>query len=152
EWDGVSGYDVVVCRDCGFAFADNVPTQEEYDRYYRRNGKHVQPQGPPGGLRAIHRQLLEFLTKVVEDTPPKSRKERLEILDIGCATGHFLSLVRSHDLGEATGVEPSEGARRVGRDLYGLTRLFGSLDELPRDTRYDVVVLSGVLEHVAKIS
>ncbi len=152
EWERVSGYDVVVCRDCGFGFADNVPSQEEYDRYYRRAGKHVQPQGPPNGLRAIHEQLFEFLSGVIEDHRMSARKERLEILDVGCATGHFLSLLRSRGFARVSGVEPSESARRVARDLYGLERLVGTFDELPRGARYDLVVLSGVLEHVAGLS
>jgi len=30
----LDGYDVVVCRQCGFAFADGIPGQEFFDTYY----------------------------------------------------------------------------------------------------------------------
>src|SRR6185437_10348693 len=31
----VEGYSVVVCQECGFAFADEIPEQHEFDAYYR---------------------------------------------------------------------------------------------------------------------
>src|SRR5580700_4084015 len=31
----LEGYTVVVCEQCGFAFADDIPEQEAFDAYYR---------------------------------------------------------------------------------------------------------------------
>src|SRR5437899_11142487 len=36
----LSGYDVVVCETCGFAFADGIPHQELFDVYYRDLSKY----------------------------------------------------------------------------------------------------------------
>lgn len=36
----LSSYDVVACDDCGFCFADNIPTQDEFDTYYRELSKY----------------------------------------------------------------------------------------------------------------
>src|SRR5271165_1753369 len=36
----IEGYTVVVCRNCGFAFADDLPEQEAFDAYYRDLSKY----------------------------------------------------------------------------------------------------------------
>jgi len=34
-----SGYDVVICERCGFAFADNIPNQVFFETYYKEMSK-----------------------------------------------------------------------------------------------------------------
>src|SRR5580765_5662796 len=34
-----SGYAVVVCKECGFCFADRIPCQEAFDDYYEKMSK-----------------------------------------------------------------------------------------------------------------
>jgi len=35
----MDGYDVVICQECGFCFADNIPEQAAFDLYYREMSK-----------------------------------------------------------------------------------------------------------------
>ena len=43
-----TGYEVVICSDCGYGYADGIPPQEFYDRYYRDMSKYgpFQPGNP----------------------------------------------------------------------------------------------------------
>jgi hypothetical protein len=36
----LTSYDVVSCEDCGTCFADNIPSQDHFDRYYRDQSKY----------------------------------------------------------------------------------------------------------------
>src|SRR4029453_484666 len=40
----LDGYDVVTCGRCGFAYADGIPVQEVFDRYYRDASKYEYDQ------------------------------------------------------------------------------------------------------------
>ena len=41
----IDGYDLVVCAACGTAFADGIPSQEEFDEYYRELSKYEYEYG-----------------------------------------------------------------------------------------------------------
>src|ERR1035441_1806969 len=36
----LDGYDIVICEDCGAGFADGIPEQAVFDRYYRELSKY----------------------------------------------------------------------------------------------------------------
>src|SRR5262249_26580650 len=38
------GYDVVVCSDCGFGFADDLPPQDQFDSYYEGLSRYESPE------------------------------------------------------------------------------------------------------------
>src|SRR5918993_3842261 len=40
----VTGYDVAVCQRCGAAYADGIPDQATFDRYYREMSKYEYAQ------------------------------------------------------------------------------------------------------------
>src|SRR5260370_25222578 len=40
----VTGYEVVVCERCGGGYADGIPDQPAFDRYYRDMAKYEYPQ------------------------------------------------------------------------------------------------------------
>src|SRR4029077_18466099 len=40
----ITGYDVVVCDRCGAAYADGIPDQAAFDRYYRDMSKYEYAQ------------------------------------------------------------------------------------------------------------
>jgi SAM-dependent methyltransferase len=82
--------------------------------------------------------------------PELRRLERLglrgSVLDVGCATGSFLSLARAGGW-EVAGVEVAAYARGVASARAGVA-ISATLGDLPAGRRYDVVTLHHVLEHV----
>jgi SAM-dependent methyltransferase len=70
-------------------------------------------------------------------------------MDIGCASGRLLYLLRERGFQDVAGLDPSPGCVETARRLYGVTVLRGSLAEFPPIGRaFGVVILVGVLEHI----
>jgi 2-polyprenyl-3-methyl-5-hydroxy-6-metoxy-1,4-benzoquinol methylase len=138
---------LVRCCRCGLAFTNPRPTEEalEYvysaENYVAHTGSGaycLTGEASRGGFSSG----LDLLTETVQ--PP------VQLLDVGCGTGHFLGLASRVEGWEVTGVELSdyaaeEAAKRVGCPVH-----VGTLDAVafPPET-FDVITLWYVLEHVS---
>jgi len=145
----VDGYDVVTCRACGFAYADGIPEQQAFDDYYRAMSKYEYHQRD-GEESPYDRARM---ADIASDIEPLVADRRVRILDIGCATGRLLYLLRERGFSSVTGLDPSAGCVEAARRLYGVRVLQGSMSDFPRtDELFDVIILIGVLEHIRDLS
>jgi SAM-dependent methyltransferase len=75
-----------------------------------------------------------------------------ELLDVGCAEGHFLWLAQEADF-HVTGLDFNPQSLQIAKEVFGISSVYQcSVEELARqfpDTCYDVVTIFEVLEHVA---
>jgi 2-polyprenyl-3-methyl-5-hydroxy-6-metoxy-1,4-benzoquinol methylase len=71
------------------------------------------------------------------------------VLDFGCGNGGMLRLIAQH-VRRAEGVEVNATAAEIARSS-GLT-VHSSLEALPQDALYDVVVSNHVLEHIRDVT
>jgi SAM-dependent methyltransferase len=141
----VDGYDVVVCAVCGTAFADGIPPQSEFDRYYWELSKY-EYEHRGGKESEDDRHRLKILADLLQSIVP-DRSSR--ILEIGCANGRLLSYLKEAGYGDVTGVDPSPGCARAARLLYDVQVETGTVFDFRKpDTGYDFVVTLGVLEHI----
>jgi SAM-dependent methyltransferase len=141
----LDGYDVVVCRHCGFAFADGVPTQAEFDAYYRELSKyeyqHRSGRAPDW--------ILDRCRGMVEIMRPFIPSPEARILDIGCATGALLGVIKECGFPNVLGIDPAPACAEAAERLYGVRVLTRSLFDLTSlGQTFDVAILTGVLEHV----
>jgi SAM-dependent methyltransferase len=141
----IEGYTVVVCRDCGFAFADNIPEQEAFDAYYRDLSKYeYQHRGghESGNDEARLRDVASTLRVLI---PGKQNR----ILEIGCSTGRLLGLLQEDGYQTVCGLDPSAVCAASARELYGVTVLTQSVSDLARSAeRFGFLIMVGVLEHI----
>lgn len=141
----VDGYDVVVCDACGAGFADGIPDQRAFDRYYRDMSKYEyhQREGAESPFDANRLALIADL--MVPHLPgPDAR-----ILDVGCATGRLLHELRLRGFPNVRGLDPSPACASAARRLYDIEVLNHSLADFGSASgQYDVVILVGVLEHL----
>jgi 2-polyprenyl-3-methyl-5-hydroxy-6-metoxy-1,4-benzoquinol methylase len=141
----MAGYDVVICDRCGLGFADRIPTQAEFDTYYRQMSKYEnQHQGgaPAAYLEATYESIARFVSAAVPD-----RGARL--LDVGCATGALLAAFKRLGYTDLLGLDPSPVCARSAAELYGIEVRAQTIADLADSTeRFDCVMLSSVLEHV----
>ena len=144
----VTGYTVVVCEQCGFAFADELPSQASFERYYRDLSKYEYQQREGRESESDEGRLRQIAAALEELIPRRDSR----ILEIGCATGRLLSLLREGGFSDATGLDPSPACAATAAKLYGVPVRTGSVFDLARQQeRYDFLILVGVLEHLCDL-
>ncbi len=143
----LTGYDLVVCAQCGTAYADGIPPREVFDIYYARMSKYEQSQRS-GELSSTDRERFAETADMLEAyLRPDSR-----IVDVGCATGGLLAELQTRGFHRLLGLDPSPACAAVAKRLYGIEVRTMTLHELTAlHERFDVVVLTGVFEHLPEL-
>jgi len=142
-------YDVSICRRCGFACARNIPSPEDYERYYSQNRKYAYEgsHNADPSLEKIHGDAFRMVDRhLVSLSSPTATKR--SVLDVGCSTGDLLSFFRRAGYENILGVDPSPVSRELAAKLYGVPVAIGSLYSFRPPEPFDVVLLSSVLEHL----
>jgi SAM-dependent methyltransferase len=145
---GMSGYLVAACAECGFVYADELPDQAVFDRYYRELSKYESHD--TGGeispwAATIHRAIVAEISARLPD-----RKAR--ILDVGSASGHLLAVFRSAGFENVVGFDPSPLCSRIGLERYGVRIVNDPISRIALDgERFELVLLASVLEHLRDI-
>lgn len=144
-----NGYDVVVCGDCGFVYADNIPSQEDFDRYYKQMSKYENEH--QGGQISICTQ--DTYDSIVQQVKPYLANEDSYILDVGCATGGLLATFQKNGYRNVLGFDPSPSCSRTALRLYGIQVENRPVSEISDfEAKFDLVIFNSVLEHIRDIS
>jgi SAM-dependent methyltransferase len=139
-WQAFSGGDLARCAVCALVSTARVPEfvyQAEYFHDDSRGGYDFDSAFSQDFDAARFIPELERL----EDQGLKGT-----LLDIGCATGRYLSLARDRGW-QVSGVEVAEFGRAESARRSGAC-VAASCDDLPPGAAYDVVTLHHVLEHI----
>ncbi len=144
-------YKVVVCRRCGFVYADPAATQSDYDRFYCEWSKYDDSTTATGsGLSPLDAaRLANTAADIARALPSRAAS----ILDAGCATGGLLTALRDRGCTAVAGLDPSPRCAAACRDR-GFEAYVGSIStaSVPAHMpKFDCVVFSHVLEHVYDI-
>jgi SAM-dependent methyltransferase len=149
-WDGPmgDGYDVVVCTDCGAGYADKIPSQAEMDRYYAEQSKYTNDQSDgtesPWDLKRFEATAGQII--------PHLKKHDTRILDIGCATGGLLSVLKKRGFANLLGVDPSPVCAALAGRLHDVEVKVATLAQLSNwKERFDLIMMVGVLEHLHNV-
>ena len=143
------GYDVVVCNQCGFGFADNIPSQAEFDNYYKQMSKYENEH--LGGQ--VSESALSTYRSIVQAAKSVLPNKEARILDIGCATGALLAEFKANGYKNVTGVDPSPSCARTAMQLYKIQVLNQPISEIPElEASFDFLILNSVLEHIREVN
>ncbi|MGE5108902.1 MAG: class I SAM-dependent methyltransferase [Sphingobacteriales bacterium] len=139
------------CSSCTHRFTQNVPVQGEIVKYYQ-SADYISHSETKKGL-------INFLYHIVRKRTLTGKRKLIEsvtgakggnILDIGCGTGSFISVMKENGW-RVRGLEPDEEARKKGADLYGLPlEPIANFFQLPPGA-FDVITMWHVLEHVHEL-
>ena len=141
-------YMIAKCEDCNLEQTTPLPGQDELNRLYEnhynyggeRNTRYTQ-------LRAgfINSFLYRIWLAIDGDISFHRIRGTGNLLDVGCNEGRGLDFYRSHGY-SAEGLELNSKAAEVARSK-GFTVHGSTLESFSTEIKYDVVVLSNVLEH-----
>ena len=141
------GYDVTVCTSCGAGYADDIPRQEEFDRYYAEMSKyeHSYRDGKVSDVDAARFAEVVDLAGPHVDTGDR-------IVDVGCATGALLSEFKRRGYSNLQGYDPSASCCGAAKRLYGIDVAESTINGLTAHPESaDLVIMTGVLEHLADV-
>lgn len=145
----LSGYDVVICNECGAGFASGIPPQEIFDAYYRDLSKYEYAHRGGRASAADEQRYCDTAVTLSKLIP--SREAR--ILELGCATGGLLAALRRNSFLHVQGLDPSPDCAQSAWDLYKIPVFASSLFEVPAPPEsYDFVIATGVLEHLEDVA
>ena len=99
-------YDVVVCGNCGFSFADTPSNQETYNKFYELQSKYESKvTGSGGGYSGYDLKRLNDTADYIEHDLQLDKNA--SIADIGCANGGLLKNLKNRGYKNLTGIDPS---------------------------------------------
>jgi SAM-dependent methyltransferase len=131
---GTAGlWEIVGCAACGLAFLSPRPDTESIGRYY-----------PPGVVE--HPGLAQGFADAEADIVARLRPVVGTVLDVGCASGGFMSAMSARGW-TVCGIEPRESAAQLASALGRVHA--GGIETAPFEPgTFDVVTFWSVLEHV----
>jgi 2-polyprenyl-3-methyl-5-hydroxy-6-metoxy-1,4-benzoquinol methylase len=144
----LSGYNLGVCSDCGFCFADKIPEQASFDIYYRDLSKYEKTEraGQDSPYDLARFQILANI--ILRFLPDRQAK----ILEIGCANGQLLAILKNQGYPNVSGIDPSPVSAEIVRQRYNINVSANTLSDFSVETEsVDYLILAGVLEHVREL-
>lgn len=145
---------ILQCEECGLMYRTPIPTYKELKKYYSTGyyeeyGFREYASRKEQIIKYRFEPILNFFKNVIEKEDRRFiRKEKLVILDIGCALGFFVELLKNQGW-EVKGVELSSDAAEYAKQKLGLEVYTGSVEDVGFEREgFDVVTLLDVLEHV----
>ena len=142
------GYDVSICARCGAGYADKIPAQPAFDRYYRELSKYdfaEQVRKAPPSEQEKHADIAAVIEKFVP-----SRDAR--IFEIGSGSGQLLAALKSLGFTNLLASDPSSGCVRSIQTSFGVPAIaFGMYDAEVPGPPFDFLILVGVMEHLREL-
>jgi SAM-dependent methyltransferase len=138
-----NGFDIYSCTGCGLAFVHPVPDPARvYTRDYFAGATLGFGYVNYDYDKAPMAPALRGYLRAIAPLAPR----HATLLDVGAATGVFISLAQQHGF-DARGVELSEYAAQEAR-RKGLAVATGTLADLSASERFDVITMLDVIEHM----
>lgn len=140
----LDGYELVICDSCGAGYAQDIPPQTVFDRYYTEMSKYEYIDR--AGVQTDS-ELQRFREEV--DLVESYLTNTDRILDIGCSTGGLLAEFKRRGFSNLIGVDPSPACAKFTEELYSITAKPATISTLDRlNEQVDIAFLTGVLEHL----
>lgn len=143
----VTGEKFILCKcsNCELLFTNPRPSQNEIDPYYNFPEYFSHEDKAKSLTQWIYQKVRNYnISKKVHFI--RQFKKRGKLLDYGCGTGEFLKAAKTQGW-KVSGIEPNEKARTQA-NLKLKERVKGSIEEIKKESSYDIITLFHVLEHI----
>lgn len=138
-------YNVVRCNSCKMLYAGDLHENMSLEAYYKSISKY---ESKNYRISDSISKYYDRLSKYILD----NIDQQATILDVGCAFGGLLNTLKKHGYSNLTGLEPSRDNCNYAKDNYNIEVKQGFIgDGKLRKDKYELIILSAVLEHVADL-
>lgn len=141
------GFSFAVCSDCKTIYMNPVPTEETLQKLYNDPAESfVFDKGSKVSdveVKAGNVEDYEAILRMLGFKP----KERLRLLEVGCAKGSFL--MTASEVFDVEGIELNDATAEIAR-LHGLNVKTGRISDVEGENCYDLIVMLQVLEHIVR--
>ena len=142
---------VVACRDCGHVF--NLLTKEEEEgtiKYYQEeySVNNINSCNPGGDLPGSVSKASLSRYQALYDALDQCLRPSDAILDVGCATGGFLSFLKAHGHTELYGTDFCSVFLMEAKKKEGIIIKQGFAENIPFDRTFDLLIADQVVEHL----
>ena len=105
---------MIYSKNCGFSYADKIPSQADFNNYYATMSKYE--FNYKDGV--VPNDYIDYFTKIVNFLIPHLKAKNARILDIGCSTGGLLSVFKLKGYSNLVGIDPSPECARITKEIY----------------------------------
>jgi len=138
-----SQFDVVACTNCGFVYNDSSATQNDYNRHYSCNSIYESTNLKGLGGSNDNNKFIEIFDRI---SPFLS--EKLSIVDVGCAQGGMLKVLKDKGFSYLHGMDLSDANLNALKE-EGIIPWRNSICDVQNvNQKFDFIILSHILEHV----
>lgn len=139
------------CSDCALRFTQDVPDENNIGRYYKSEDYISHTNTDKGFINKAYQKVRDYtLQQKAKLIIEEIGVSKGNLLDIGSGTGAFLNTMKEKNW-QVKGIEPDEDARKLAKQLYGLSvDEPAAINEL-NDQSFDAITLWHVLEHVHQL-
>jgi len=165
---GIKGeYTYARCPKCKLIFNTAHFTPEDISRFYPSNydAHHITEETEitdsakkESGYHHWRRFIIRWIRNHLVNRLKGIRIKRFiykklnsssKVLDVGCGVGQFLYHLKSEKGAQVFGIEISENAYKIGRDIYKLDIFHGELADAPfKSKAFDLITAWWSLEHM----
>lgn len=138
------------CANCDFIFTNPHPNQQEIGRYYASEEYISHSDSKKGIVNSIYHEIRKIALKnKIKLINKLNNQNSGKLLDIGCGTGYFLEAATKNGW-VIEGFEPDNNAREIANQKL-INKVVLNLNDI-KSTKFDVITLWHVLEHVHDIN
>lgn len=138
----VANYKHFRCPSCRHLFVSPRPPRDELDRFYADASYYDSAEQQAGRLQREARTRARLLLKYCEEFKLEPR-----LLDVGCASGLFMSVAAGHGF-SVVGQDRSPAIAERARSTHGFDVRIGTIEDAAgADEKFPVVTAWEVVEH-----
>jgi 2-polyprenyl-3-methyl-5-hydroxy-6-metoxy-1,4-benzoquinol methylase len=136
------------CGNCTLRFTQDVPDENSIGRYYKSEDYISHTNTDKGFINKAYQKVRDYtLQQKAKLIIGETGLAKGNLLDMGCGTGAFLNTMKEKEW-NVKGIEPDQDARKLAKQLYGLSIDEPAIMNELKDHSFDAITLWHVLEHV----
>ncbi|WP_225071657.1 class I SAM-dependent methyltransferase [Desulfuromonas sp. CSMB_57] len=132
------------CPDCGMIQQSPTVTPDEMTHFYKTTAVY---NCFSDNYKPTEEKIIS-VTRNINDLLGLAGNVPKTVFQVGCSDGYTLSRYQEAGADSVLGIDPSEFNRKIAKIFYNIDSVCMEFEEFETDQRYDLAILTHVLEHL----